>query len=90
MFGNGFWEQPHEIRSAFKPVTKEVYRRRQAACHSGLVPGQEADGSSKVSLLVERIEQAVEDGHKALVFSQWTSLLDRPRLTVGGGGDSGW
>jgi SNF2 family DNA or RNA helicase len=26
---------------------------------------------------VERIEQAVADGHKALVFSQWTSLLDK-------------
>jgi superfamily II DNA or RNA helicase len=54
-----------------------LLRLRQAACHSGLVPGQEADGSSKVSLLMERIEQAVEDGHKALVFSQWTSFLDR-------------
>ena len=54
-----------------------LLRLRQAACHSALVPGQEADGSSKVSLLIERIEQAVEDGHKALVFSQWTSLLDR-------------
>jgi SNF2 family DNA or RNA helicase len=29
-----------------------------------------------VSLLVSRLEQAVADGHKALVFSQWTSLLD--------------
>ncbi|MEE2673012.1 MAG: DEAD/DEAH box helicase, partial [Myxococcota bacterium] len=54
-----------------------LLRLRQAACHSALVPGQEADGSSKVSLLIERLEQAVEDGHKALVFSQWTSLLDR-------------
>ena len=53
-----------------------LLRLRQAACHSALVPGQEADGSSKVSLLVERIQQAVEDGHKALVFSQWTSFLD--------------
>ena len=35
-----------------------------------------ASGSSKVSLLVERLEQAVADGHKALVFSQWTSFLN--------------
>ncbi len=54
-----------------------LLRLRQAACHSGLVPGQEADGSSKVALLLERLEQAVADGHKALVFSQWTSFLDR-------------
>jgi SNF2 family DNA or RNA helicase len=54
-----------------------LLRLRQAACHSALVPGQQAEGSSKVALLIERIEQAVEDGHKALVFSQWTSFLDK-------------
>ncbi len=53
-----------------------LLRLRQAACHPALVPGQVASGSSKVSLLVERLEQAVADGHKALVFSQWTSLLN--------------
>ena len=54
-----------------------LLRMRQAACHAGLVPGQQAESSSKVELLVDRLEQAVADGHKALVFSQWTSLLDR-------------
>jgi SNF2 family DNA or RNA helicase len=54
-----------------------LLRLRQAACHRGLVPGQEAAGSSKVELLVEELETAVAEGHKALVFSQWTSLLDR-------------
>ena len=54
-----------------------LLRLRQAACHAGLVPGQTAESSSKVELLVDRLEQAVADGHKALVFSQWTSLLDR-------------
>jgi superfamily II DNA or RNA helicase len=54
-----------------------LLRLRQAACHAGLVPGQEAEHSSKVALLIERLEQAVEDGHKALVFSQWTGFLDR-------------
>lgn len=54
-----------------------LLRLRQAACHSALVPGQHADGSSKVSRLVEMLAQALQQGHKALVFSQWTSLLDR-------------
>ncbi|MBW2292368.1 MAG: SWF/SNF helicase family protein, partial [Deltaproteobacteria bacterium] len=40
------------------------------------VPGQQAVGSSKLELLLSRLEQAMADGHKALVFSQWTSLLD--------------
>jgi superfamily II DNA or RNA helicase len=54
-----------------------LLRLRQAACHSGLVPGQKADTSSKVELLVEKLVDAAADGHKALVFSQWTSMLDR-------------
>jgi superfamily II DNA or RNA helicase len=54
-----------------------LLRLRQAACHPGLVPGQEGESSSKIELLLERLEQAVADGHKALVFSQWTTLLDR-------------
>ncbi len=54
-----------------------LLRLRQAACHSALVPGQHAETSSKVERLVEALEDAVSEGHKALVFSQWTSLLDR-------------
>jgi superfamily II DNA or RNA helicase len=54
-----------------------LLRLRQAACHSALVPGQEADTSSKVERLVEALLDAVAEGHKALVFSQWTSLLDK-------------
>lgn len=33
--------------------------------------------SSKVRALVEALEQVVAEGHRALVFSQWTSLLDK-------------
>jgi superfamily II DNA or RNA helicase len=63
-----------------------LLRLRQAACHVGLVPGQTAETSSKVELLVEELATAVAEGHKALVFSQWTSLLDRvePRLRAAG------
>ncbi|NMO13956.1 DEAD/DEAH box helicase [Pyxidicoccus fallax] len=53
-----------------------LLRLRQAACHPALVPGQQAKTSSKVQALVEALGTAVEDGHKALVFSQWTSMLD--------------
>ena len=54
-----------------------LLRLRQASCHSGLVPGQFADTSAKVELLLEVLAEVVADDHKALVFSQWTSLLDR-------------
>ncbi len=54
-----------------------LLRLRQAACHAGLVPGQHAERSSKLDLLQDTLDEAVAEGHKALVFSQWTGLLDR-------------
>jgi superfamily II DNA or RNA helicase len=53
-----------------------LLRLRQAACHPALIPGQFASSSAKVERLVEALADAAADGHKALVFSQWTSLLD--------------
>lgn len=53
-----------------------LLRLRQACCHPSLLPGQKADTSAKVSLLMERLEEGIAEGHKALVFSQWTSFLD--------------
>jgi SNF2 family DNA or RNA helicase len=63
-----------------------LLRLRQAACHSALVPGQSAERSSKLELLLETLESVIADGHKALVFSQWTSLLDlvEPELRAAG------
>jgi superfamily II DNA or RNA helicase len=63
-----------------------LLRLRQAACHSALVPGQAAESSSKVVRLLEALAEATADTHKALVFSQWTGLLDlvEPHL-VGAG-----
>jgi SNF2 family DNA or RNA helicase len=63
-----------------------LLRLRQAACHSDLVPGQTAERSSKVERLLEALEETAAEGHKSLVFSQWTGLLDRvePHLRAAG------
>lgn len=63
-----------------------LLRLRQAACHVALVPGQQAKTSSKVQVLVESLVNAAADGHRCLVFSQWTSMLDliEPELTAAG------
>jgi superfamily II DNA or RNA helicase len=53
-----------------------LLRLRQAACHPALIPGQQATRSSKVDLLLEQLGEVTAAGHRALVFSQWTSLLD--------------
>ncbi len=66
-----------------------LLRLRQAACHPALVPGQPVKNfptSSKTELLLEALETAAADGHKSLVFSQWTSMLDllEPKLAERG------
>lgn len=53
-----------------------LLRLRQACCHRALLPGHHAERSSKLDLLLETLDEALSEGHKALVFSQWTSLLD--------------
>ena len=62
--------------SSVLAALEALLRLRQAACHPALIPGQTALTSSKVERLIETLESAAADGHKALVFSQWTSLLD--------------
>jgi superfamily II DNA or RNA helicase len=67
-----------------------LLRLRQAACHVALLPGALRDAapqsSSKLERLMEALGDAVADGHRALVFSQWTSLLDliEPHLDAAG------
>jgi superfamily II DNA or RNA helicase len=66
-----------------------LLRLRQAACHAALVPGASVDraaASSKLGRLIDALADAAADGHKALVFSQWTSLLDliEPHLDAAG------
>ncbi len=55
-----------------------LLRLRQVACHSGLIPGHEHSlTSSKLKLLQEHLEQSILEGHRVLIFSQWTKLLDK-------------
>jgi superfamily II DNA or RNA helicase len=57
-------------------VLEALLRLRQAACHSGLVdPRRKDEPSAKLQLLSNHIREVTQEGHKALVFSQFTSLL---------------
>ena len=61
-------------------------RLRQVCCHPQLVASPEVlagrtvdDGEhvgSKFELLFERLEECIEEGHRVLLFSQFTSMLD--------------
>ena len=57
-------------------VLEALLRLRQAACHPGLVdPKRRGEDSAKLDTLISQLEEVVSEGHKALVFSQFTSLL---------------
>jgi SNF2-related domain/Helicase conserved C-terminal domain/Bacterial SNF2 helicase associated/SWIM zinc finger len=57
-------------------VLEALLRLRQAACHPGLVDRKRTeDPSAKLDVLIEQLRSVLEEGHKALVFSQFTSLL---------------
>jgi hypothetical protein len=61
-------------------VLEALLRLRQAACHPGLInEKQRAKPSAKLDLLFEQLEEVLAEGHKALIFSQFTSLLDLVR-----------
>jgi SNF2 family DNA or RNA helicase len=70
-------------RSSFTAVT----RLRQLACHPGLLdPRRTSEGSVKVDLLLDRLESLRGSGRKALVFSQFTALLELLRKRLEGSG----
>ena len=57
-------------------VLEALLRLRQAACHPGLLDDERiGESSAKLDVLCSQIEELAEEGHKALVFSQFTSLL---------------
>ncbi len=57
-------------------VLEALLRLRQVACHPGLVdPDWVEAGSAKLETLFEQVSEVLEEGHKLLIFSQFTKLL---------------
>ncbi len=64
-------------------VLEALLRLRQAACHPGLIDKERrGETSAKLEVLLDHIAEVLEENHKVLVFSQFTSLLSivRDRL----------
>lgn len=55
-------------------VLEALLRLRQAACDPRLLDDKQEAGA-KVEMLFEHLEELLDSGHKALVFSQFTSML---------------
>ncbi|MEO7648896.1 MAG: DEAD/DEAH box helicase [Bryobacteraceae bacterium] len=57
-------------------ILEALLRLRQAACHPGLIDKKRVNESSaKLEALIPQLEEVMEGGHKAIVFSQFTSFL---------------
>ncbi|MBV6431138.1 MAG: RNA polymerase-associated protein RapA [Bryobacteraceae bacterium] len=57
-------------------ILEALLRLRQAACHPGLIDKKHAgESSAKLDTLLPQLEEVLSEGHKALVFSQFTSML---------------
>ena len=65
-------------------ILAALTRLRQLACEPRLVDRHIVGPSSKLRVLAELLVELKEEGHRALVFSQFTSLLDlvEPVLTA--------
>ncbi len=65
----------NEGRLQFAALT-QLLRLRQICCDPRLVaPEAPADDSAKLEAFRELLAEAIDDGHRVLVFSQFTSLL---------------
>jgi SNF2 family DNA or RNA helicase len=57
-------------------ILEALLRLRQAALHPALIDKSKREGpSAKLDALVPMIEEAMEEDHKSIVFSQFTSFL---------------
>ncbi|HEY3227243.1 MAG TPA: SNF2-related protein [Planctomycetota bacterium] len=65
-----------DFRKSKFHALEALLRLRQAACHGGLIdPKLVSKPGTKLEVLIERLREIADEGHKALVFSQFTSLL---------------
>ncbi len=65
-----------ELNRSKIEVLEALLRLRQAACHPALIsPEVGGEASAKLDILIPSIAEVVEEGHKVLVFSQFTSFL---------------
>ncbi|HMN45408.1 MAG TPA: DEAD/DEAH box helicase [Povalibacter sp.] len=77
------------INKSRMQILEMLLRLRQAAIHPGLIDDKlKRESSAKLEMLLPRLAEAVEEGHKVLVFSQFTQMLgilraelDRMKIT---------
>lgn len=65
-----------EFQSGKIQILSEITRLRQICCDPSLCYANYKDNSGKLEICMELIHNGIEAGHKMLLFSQFTSMLD--------------
>ncbi len=66
-----------EFNSEKMQILAELTKLRQLCCDPALLYENYTGESAKSDMCMELIENAISSGHKVLLFSQFTSMLDR-------------
>ena len=66
-----------EFRTSKIQILAELTKLRQICCDPALVFEGYEENSAKTDMCLDLVRNAVNGGHKMLVFSQFTSMLDR-------------
>ncbi len=66
-----------EFNSNKMQFLAELMKLRQVCCDPGLLYDEYNRESAKAELCMDMIANAIEGGHKVLLFSQFTTMLDR-------------
>jgi len=68
-------------------ILRSLTLLRQLSLHAGLVDDQhDALPCSKIDTLAEQLQDVIDGGHRALVFSQFTGFLDKVRASLDAAG----
>lgn len=65
-----------EVQENKLQILAELTKLRQICCDPSLLYEDYSDGSAKLETCMEVIENALEGGHRILLFSQFTSMFD--------------
>lgn len=69
-------QTPEEFATSKIQLLAELTRLRQICCNPLLIYENYKGNSAKTEVCIELLQNAVEGGHKVLVFSQFTSMLE--------------
>ena len=65
-----------EYNSSKMIILSEITKLRQICCDPGLIFDDYAGDSAKLETCIDLVKSGIEAGHKILLFSQFTSMLD--------------